>query len=54
MLIIEDLSRIKGFRFPRGVIGYTVWAYHRFALSFVPRSYQVASYHQEGSNPDVR
>lgn len=33
MLNIEDLSRIKGFRFPRSVIGYAVWAYHRFALS---------------------
>ncbi len=33
MLSIEDLSRIKCFRFPRSVIGYTVWAYHRFALS---------------------
>lgn len=33
MLNIEDLSRIKGFRFPRSVIGYAVWVYHRFALS---------------------
>jgi putative transposase len=33
MLNLEDLSRIKGFRFPRSVIGYAVWAYHRFALS---------------------
>jgi putative transposase len=33
MLNTEDLSRIKGFRFPRSVIGYAVWAYHRFALS---------------------
>jgi putative transposase len=33
MLNIEDLSRIKGSRFPRSVIGYTVWTYHRFALS---------------------
>ena len=33
MLNIEDLSRIKGFRFPRSVICYAVWAYHRFALS---------------------
>lgn len=33
MLNIEDLSRIKGFRFPLSVIGYAVWAYHRFALS---------------------
>ncbi len=33
MLNLCDLSRIKGFRFPRSVIGYAVWAYHRFALS---------------------
>jgi putative transposase len=32
MLSIEGLSRIKGFRFPKSVIGYAVWAYHRFAL----------------------
>jgi putative transposase len=33
MLNLCDLSRLKGFRFPRSVIGYAVWAYHRFALS---------------------
>ena len=33
MLNLTDLSRLKGFRFPRSVIGYAVWAYHRFALS---------------------
>ncbi|MEJ2605015.1 MAG: IS6 family transposase [Gammaproteobacteria bacterium] len=33
MLNLGDVSRIKGFRFPRSVIGYAVWAYHRFALS---------------------
>lgn len=33
MLNIEDLSRIKGFRFPKSVIGYAVGTYHRFALS---------------------
>ncbi|PWL24038.1 MAG: IS6 family transposase, partial [Altererythrobacter sp. XM-24bin4] len=33
MLNIEDLSRIKSVRFPKSVIGYAVWAYHRFALS---------------------
>ena len=33
MLNLSDLSRIKGFRFPRSVIGFAVWAYHRFALS---------------------
>ena len=33
MLNLSDLTRIKRFRFPRAVIGYAVWAYHRFALS---------------------
>ena len=33
MLNLSDLSRLKGFRFPRSIIGYAVWAYHRFALS---------------------
>ena len=33
MLNLSDLSSLKGFRFPRSVIGYAVWAYHRFALS---------------------
>tara|TARA_R110000787_G_scaffold158548_1_gene272422 strand:- start:396 stop:1106 length:711 start_codon:yes stop_codon:yes gene_type:complete len=28
-----DLPRIKGFRFPRAIISYAVWAYHRFNLS---------------------
>lgn len=25
--------RLKGFRLPRSIISYAVWAYHRFALS---------------------
>jgi putative transposase len=29
----SDLPRLKGFRFPRSIISYAVWAYHRFALS---------------------
>ncbi len=33
MINLSELARIKGFRFPRSVIGYAVWAYHRFALS---------------------
>ena len=33
MLNTLDLCRLKGFRFPRSVIGCAVWAYHRFALS---------------------
>ena len=33
MLNVTDLSRLKGYRFPRSVIGYAVWAYHRFNLS---------------------
>jgi putative transposase len=27
------MPRLKGFRFPRDVVAYAVWAYHRFALS---------------------
>ena len=33
MNIPADLPRLKGFRYPREVIAYAVWAYHRFALS---------------------
>jgi len=33
MLNTEDSAGIKGFRFPRSVIGYAVLAYHRFTLS---------------------
>lgn len=28
-----SLPRLKGFRFPREIIAYAVWTYHRFALS---------------------
>lgn len=27
------MPRLKGFRFPRDIIAYAVWAYHRFAFS---------------------
>jgi putative transposase len=27
------MPRLKGYRFPREVVAYAVWAYHRFALS---------------------
>jgi putative transposase len=27
------MPRLKGFRDPREIIAYAVWAYHRFALS---------------------
>ena len=33
MLNLDDLPRLMGHRFPRTVIGYAVWAYHRFSLS---------------------
>ena len=33
MQIPSLMPRLKGFRFPREVIAYAVWAYHRFALS---------------------
>lgn len=25
--------RLKGYRFPREIVAYAVWVYHRFALS---------------------
>lgn len=33
MTIPTSLPRLKGFCFPREIIAYAVWAYHRFALS---------------------
>lgn len=33
MKIPTEMPRLKGFRFPREVIAYDAWAYHRFALS---------------------
>ncbi|NVO56987.1 IS6 family transposase [Rhodobacteraceae bacterium B1Z28] len=33
MNIPTDMARLKGFRYPREVIAYAVWAYHRLALS---------------------
>jgi len=33
MKIPTSLPRLKGYRFPREIIAYAVWAYHRFALS---------------------
>lgn len=29
-----DRSPYSGYRFPREIISYAVWAYHRFCLSF--------------------
>jgi putative transposase len=33
MPMSATMPRLKGFRFPREVVAYAVWAYHRFALS---------------------
>lgn len=33
MNIPPSMPRLKGFRFPREIIAYAVWAYHRFAMS---------------------
>ncbi len=33
MNIPTDMPRLKGFRYPREIIAYAVWAYHRLALS---------------------
>jgi len=29
----NHMPSLKGFRYPREIIAYAVWAYHRFALS---------------------
>lgn len=31
--IPAEMPRLKGYRFPREVVAYAVWAHHRFALS---------------------
>ena len=33
MKLPTSMPRLKGFRFPREIVAYAVWAYHRFALS---------------------
>ena len=33
MNISTNMPRLKGFRYPREIISYAVWAYHRLALS---------------------
>ena len=33
MKIHPSMPPLKGFRFPREIVAYAVWAYHRFALS---------------------
>ncbi|MEB8386760.1 DDE-type integrase/transposase/recombinase, partial [Rhodobacteraceae bacterium KMM 6894] len=33
MNILTHMPRLKGFRYPREIIAYAVWAHHRFALS---------------------
>lgn len=31
----STVPRLKGYRFPREIVAYAVWIYHRFALSMV-------------------
>ncbi|GBR75133.1 transposase [Acidiphilium acidophilum DSM 700] len=33
MISMISARRLKGYRFPRSVVAYAVWAYHRFAIS---------------------
>ncbi len=33
MSIPSSMPRLKGYRFPREIVAYAVWVYHRFALS---------------------
>ncbi|MEP6268675.1 MAG: IS6 family transposase, partial [Paracoccaceae bacterium] len=32
MISQTSQSRLKGYRFPRSIISYAVWAYHRCAM----------------------
>ena len=33
MKILCTMPKLKGYCFPREIVAYAVWAYHRFALS---------------------
>ena len=33
MNLPSSMPRLKGYRFPREIVAYAVWIYHRFALS---------------------
>jgi putative transposase len=33
MKIPSSMPRLKGYRYPREIIAYAVWEYHRFALT---------------------
>jgi putative transposase len=33
MVSMPSVPNLKGYRFPREVISYAVWAYYRFAMS---------------------
>lgn len=33
MKVPSTMPRLKGYRFPREIVSYAIWAYHRFALS---------------------
>jgi len=35
MKLPGSFPRLKGFRFPREIVAYAVWTYHRFASSTV-------------------
>lgn len=42
MKVPTSMPRLKGFRFPREIVAYAVWAYHRFALSTADVEYLLA------------
>ncbi len=42
MKLPSAFPRLKGFRFPREIVAYAVWAYHRFALSTADVEYLLA------------
>jgi len=42
MKTTPTMPRLKGFRFPREIVSYAVWTYHRFALSTADVDYLLA------------
>lgn len=54
MKMPTGMPRLKGFRFPREIISFAVWAYHRFALSTADVEDLLAERGVKGSRETLR
>ena len=43
-----DMPRLKGFRFPREIIAYAVWAYHVMVVFFITGCDSLQGFHVLG------